>query len=247
MTISAFRRHLLVNDHRFFFDEDDVFVTLVTLNFGVPALKRKMRPRVVIENRRHPTLRIVAIGAGSFPGLCKLAAVSIFVTVLTNLRGALELDFPRAHGRFVTGATLDHAVSTEKWELGFRMVESVDVCPGTNVMASFASQRCAVGALPRHAILKFTVVRIPMAGSTTAILEAERHNFVGAACRSHLVAIGTRHRGVRPGQCETRVAMLRNRKSGTVKVFNGMAALAFVQVRSGGELSVMRILVAVRA
>jgi hypothetical protein len=238
---------LLVNDHGFFFDEDDVFVTLVTLNFGVPALKWKVRPRVVIENRGHPTLRIVAIGARRFPSLRKLTAVSVFVTVLTNLRGALELDFPRAHERFVTGATLDHAVSAEKRELGFRMVESVDVCPGPHVMASFASQRCAVGSLPRHAILKFTVVRILMAGSTTTISEAERHNFVGAACRSHLVAIGTGHRGVRPGQCETRAAMLRNRKSGTVKVLNAMATLAFVQVRSGGELSVMRILVTVRA
>jgi hypothetical protein len=39
----------LVEDHRISLDQDGLFVTHVTGNFGVPALKRKMCPRVVIE------------------------------------------------------------------------------------------------------------------------------------------------------------------------------------------------------
>lgn len=49
VAIRALGKNFLVEDHRISFDQDDLFVTHVTSNFGVPALKRKMCPRVVIE------------------------------------------------------------------------------------------------------------------------------------------------------------------------------------------------------
>jgi len=127
------------------------------------------------------------------------------------------------------------------------MVESVDICPRPHIVTGFASQRGAVGASLRHAIFEFAVVRICVAGGATAIFEAERHNFVRAARRSHLVTIGAGHGGVRSGQSEASVAMLGDGKESAVKIAHGVAVLAFVQMRSRGELAVMRVLVTVRA
>lgn len=147
----------------------------------------------------------------------------------------------------MAGAALHHAVRAEKREFRFRMVEAVDIGPGPHVVAGFASLRCAVGASLGHAIFEFAVVGIRVAGSATAIFEAERHDFVGAACRPHLVTIGARNGGVGSGQYETSVAMLGDGKEGAVKIAHGMAIFAFVGVRSGGELAVMRVLVTIRA
>jgi hypothetical protein len=90
-------------------------------------------------------------------------------------------------------------------------------------------------------------MRICVACSATAIFEAERHNFVGAARGSRFVTIGARHGGVGPGQSETSVAMLGDGKERTVKIAYGMTVLAFVQMRSAGELAVVSVFMAVRA
>ena len=127
------------------------------------------------------------------------------------------------------------------------MVESVDVCPGPHVVAGFASQRRAVGASLRHAIFEFAVMRIRVAGGATAVFKMERHNLVGAATRSHFVAIGAGHCGMGSGQCKASLAMLHDGKCRAVKVPNRMAVLAFVQIRRPCELAVMGILMAVRA
>jgi hypothetical protein len=66
-------------------------------------------------------------------------------------------------------------------------------------VARLASQGCAVGASLRHAVFEFAVMRICVAGGATTIFEAERQNLVGAACRSHLMAIGAGHGGVCSG------------------------------------------------
>ena len=60
----------------------------------------------------------MAIGARSLPSLRKLACVGVFVTILTNLRGAFELYCFLASGYFVTSATIHRAVRPEQWELG---------------------------------------------------------------------------------------------------------------------------------
>lgn len=114
-------------------------------------------------------------------------------------------------------------------------------------MAGFASEGCAVGASLCLAIFEFAVVRIYMASGASAIFESERQNLVLAACGSRLVTIGTGHGGVCSGQSEMSVAVLRDGKERTVPVAHGMTIFAFVQMRSGGELAVMRVLVTVRA
>jgi hypothetical protein len=144
-------------------------------------------------------------------------------------------------------AALDHAVRAEKREFRLVMVEADDIDPGAHVVAGLASQRGTVGAWLGHAIFEFAVMGIRVARRATAIFEAERQDFVGAACRSHLVTIGARNGGVCSRQCEPGVAMLGDGKEGTVKIAHGMAIFAFVRVRSGGELAVMRVLVTICA
>ena len=49
VAIRALGKDFLVEDHGFSFDQGRLFVTHITSNVGVPALKGKMCPRVVIE------------------------------------------------------------------------------------------------------------------------------------------------------------------------------------------------------
>jgi hypothetical protein len=138
-------------------------------------------------------------------------------------------------------------VRPQQRELGLGMVESVDVCPGPHVVAGFASQRCAIGAALRHAVLELAVVRIGVTRGAAHVFEMEGQDLVCSPSRTCLVAIGARHGGVGSGQGEASLAVLRNGKERTVKIAHRMAILAFVEIGGGGELSVMRVLVTVRA
>jgi len=115
----------------------------------------------------------VAIGARGLPGFRKLTRVRVLVTVLTDLRGAFELDLFRADRRLVAIAAQGYAVRPKKWEFGFRVVEAVDIGPRAHVVASFAPQKRAVGALRGHAILEFSVMRILVAGGAAHVLPTE--------------------------------------------------------------------------
>ena len=114
-------------------------------------------------------------------------------------------------------------------------------------MASLAAERRAIGAALRHAIVEFAMMDILVAPGTGHIFENKRQNFVSTPRRAYLMAIGARHGGVRLGQCETGVAMFGDRKGGAVKIQNGMTILAFVLIRSGSKLAVMRVFVTVGA
>lgn len=139
MTISTLGEDLLVDNDGIAANQNRFFVTHVTSNFGVPTLKREVRARVVIKDRWDPALRIMTIGTGGFPGLCELPCVGIFVTALTILRGAFELNFFGAHRRLMAGPALDHAMCAEQRELCFRVIEPVNVRPGPHVVAGLAS------------------------------------------------------------------------------------------------------------
>ena len=50
VAIRALGKNFLVEDHRFSFDQDRLFVTRVASNIGMPTLEREMRARIVIED-----------------------------------------------------------------------------------------------------------------------------------------------------------------------------------------------------
>ena len=222
-------------------------MTLAARNIRVAPLQGEMGPRVVVESRGNPSLRIVTIRASRLPCLGKLACMRIFVAILTNLRSALELHRLRSHRHFMAITALNGPVRAEQREFRFRVVESIDVCPGPHIVAGFAAKRRAVCAALRHAVVEFPVVHINVTGRAGPILEMERQDFVLASCGTDFMTIGARHSRMSASQCETCVAMFGDGKGGTAEVQNGMAIFAFVSVRSGGELAVMGILVAIRA
>lgn len=96
MTIGTFRRCLFINDYRLVSDHPRLRVTFVAGNLRMASLQREMGPRIVVEDRGNPTLRIVTIRASSLSSFRELACMGIFVTIFTNLRCALELHFLRS-------------------------------------------------------------------------------------------------------------------------------------------------------
>ena len=247
MTIRTLRQHLLIDDHGLISDHARLCVAFIARYVRVAPLQREMSPRIMIESRRNPALRVVAIRARGLPGLRELARVRVFVTILTNLRRAFELHFFRACGNFVTIAALHRTMRAKQRELCFRVVKTVYVRPRPRVMTSLAAERCAIGSPLGHPVVEFAVMDIPMARGAGHVFEDKRQDFICAPCSSCFMAIGARYGRVRAGQCETRVAMFGNRKSGAVKIQNGMTILAFVLIRSGSKLAVMRVFVAVGA
>jgi len=144
------------------------------------------------------------------------------------------------------GAT-DGAVGAEQWKFRLGVIEAVDVGPGSDGVARFASEGRAIGAFARHLLVEFTVVRILVARGAGAVVELKGKNFVGAAREANLVAIGARYGNVCAHQGVARIAMLLDGISGAVPVDNRVAILAAVLVGSPGELVIVRILVAIRA
>ena len=94
---------------------------------------------VVIKRGRHPPLRIVTIRARRLSGLRKLASMRIFVTILTNLRSALELHRFCARGDLVTIAALYGTVRPEQRELRLGVIKARDVRPRPRVVAGFTT------------------------------------------------------------------------------------------------------------
>jgi len=112
VTIGTFRRCLFINDYRLVGDHARLRVTLVAPHVRMASLQGEMGPRVVVEDRGDPALRIVTVRASSFSSFRKLAGMGILVTILTNLRRALELYLLRSHRHFMTISAFDGTVST---------------------------------------------------------------------------------------------------------------------------------------
>lgn len=139
------------------------------------------------------------------------------------------------------------AVSPHQRELGFGMVEAIDVYPGADVVAGFAAEGGAIGAFASHAIVELALVGILVAGGAGAILEMERKNLAGASTQAGLVAIGARDGDVSASQSEARGLVLGDGKRGAMEIDDGMAVFAAIIVWCGGELIIVGVLVAIEA
>lgn len=141
----------------------------------------------------------------------------------------------------------DRAVGAQKRKLGFGMIEAVDVCPGLDAMAGFATERCAIGALASHAIVELALVWILVTSGAITIFEMIRHDFVGATCGAKFVTVGAGNRHVTTGEGEAGVAMFGDGEGGAMEILHSVARLAAVVIRSGSKLIVVGVLVAVAA
>jgi hypothetical protein len=106
----------------------------------------------------------------------------------------------------------DRSVRPQQWELCLTVIEPVDICPRLCVVASFAAKRRAVRPMPRHAVLKLTMMGILMARRAVAVFKSERQNFVGTMRDLWLMAITAGDGHVCAGQGVSRLSMLCDRE-----------------------------------
>ena len=124
----------------------------------------------MIELGRHPALGIVAAFAeGLSAAILELPAVRVLMARVTIPRRVLKLHLLRTDRGFVTGAALHGTVGAKERELCLRMVEAIDIDPRIGVVTRFAAEGRTAGALALHAVLKFAVVRIRMAGGASGV------------------------------------------------------------------------------
>jgi len=211
----------------------------------VRPCQRELSALIVVKRRGRPALIHMAICTfcNSVLGN-KLAAVRVRMTSFAIRRRSLELNFVGTSGHFVTFVTCDRAMSSDQGKFRFRMIEATDVDPGPGAVARFAAQRSSVGALQRHAVLEFALMGIGVAGSARAVREMERQNLVCPSAKARFVTLRASDGHVSPGKREARVLVLGNRERRAMEILYGVAILAAALVRSGGELFVMRVLMA---
>jgi hypothetical protein len=126
------------------------------------------------------------------------------------------------------------------------MVETSDVSPGFEVVASFATGGRTVGTSARHLLGEFAFVRIVVARGAAEIGEVERQNLVGAPAEAGFVAFGAGNGSVGAEKRESGAVVVGDGVGGAVPVLNGVAGFAAIVVQSYGELIVVRIFVAIR-
>jgi hypothetical protein len=105
MACGALQWCWFVKEHLFVSNEANRIVAAITFHPLMTALQRKLRPLVMIECRRQPSLRVMALGARNFfRSRDKLAAVHVCMTLLAALRRSLELNLFCARSWFVASA-----------------------------------------------------------------------------------------------------------------------------------------------
>jgi len=214
----------------------------------VRPCQRELSALIVVKRRGRPALIHMAICTfcNSVLGN-KLAAVRVRMTSFAIRRRSLELNFVGTSGHFVTFVTCDRAMSSDQGKFRFRMIEATDVDPGPGAVARFAAQRSSVGALQRHAVLEFALMGIGVAGSARAVREMERQNLVCPSAKARFVTLRASDGHVSPGKREARVLVLGDGERRAMKILHSVAVFAAILVGRGGELFVVRILVAIRA
>lgn len=168
-------------------------------NICVRSSQRELSAFIVVKCGRGPALIHMAIPALGDPVLsAKLTAVRICVAGFAIRWRSLELNFVRAREYFVAFAAGDAAVSSDQWEFRFRVVEASNVDPGSSAVTRFATQGCAIGALGRHALLEFALMRIHVASRAGAVLEMERQNLIRSPAEAGFVAFRASNGHVSP-------------------------------------------------
>ena len=171
MAIGAFGGSEAVKDHGFTADRPSLRMALVTGHIGMSPGQRKGSAFIVIESRRRPPFRVVAVRAMRFVVLGELPGMHIGVTNLAGLGRSFEDSFVSAGRNQMARTAGRPRDARQQWKLGFRMIETFRIDPGVHVMASLAAQRRTVSALLSHACLELAVVRVRVTSGATAILE----------------------------------------------------------------------------
>lgn len=112
------KRRLLVENDGISIDQLRCGVAFITGHVGVATRERERRSLVMVERRRHPPFRVVAIGTRSLAGaILELAPVRLLVAGFALLQRPFELDVVRARQRPMTLTAGYGAVRAEQRKL----------------------------------------------------------------------------------------------------------------------------------
>ena len=179
MAIDAFNGAVLVDHDLLFPDHFGLHVTLRAGDTRMPARQRQMR-LVMVKRRGNPPLRVVAVGAVGLAVLCQeLPVVGVLVAGFTLHRRAFE-SLVGIGCSLVALSARNGAMRAEERELGLGVVEAIDIGPRLHRVTGFAAERRSIRPLLCHAVVKFALVRILMAGGARLIFEFERQYLVRA-------------------------------------------------------------------
>lgn len=249
MAARALARSGLVHQHTVVIDDSIALVTILAGHVLMGAFQRKISLRLVVEKRRLPMLRIMALLAGlRLPCFHELSRVRILVAARARRRRRTERrlrDLALRTGRLVTLLAMNLRVRADQRELGLRVVKAREVHPGFHRVASLASGRGAVRLLSLHAVAEFSVVRILVASGARPVIEAVGHEFRRVPCLALRMTFGARNGEVRARQTETALLMLCDREGRRPESADRVARLAPVVVPRRCKLPLVNVLVAV--
>lgn len=252
MTTLTLLRGGLIEKDFLALDQPDLFVTAIASDIPVKPLQREGGPLVMIEQRWLPLRAVMAVHACRGSILRELPAMCVLVAILTLGRSSREVsrDQLGLHiGRLVAIDTGSRPVRAHQGERSFRVVEPRQPLPCLRRVASFAARRCSICARLLHPLRKLTLVRILVAGLAGQILPViEDDRLRCPLCvRRLFMAVATRHGHMPARQQELRFFVPHERERRRLIPLKSMAARAVVQIRSGRELSVVFVFMAVGA
>lgn len=238
----------LIEDHRLACNQLGQRMALVARHARMSALQGELRPLVVVEDRRLPSLFRMTIGATCFSRAgIELPGMHILVAGLTRLGRTFELNLSLPGKRFMTSAASNGTVRPLQRKFSLVVVEAVHVRPGARAVAGFAAKRRSVRPAPLHPVLELSVMRIDVARGARAVRKSKGKDLVPPAREANLVAVRAGDRHVAAHKRIGRLLVTRDRERRAVKIGNGMAWLALILVRLRGKLPIVGIFVAIHA
>lgn len=239
MTRCAVLRSWLVEEHGLGRDYSRKLVALGAAHVLMRSTQRKLRPLLVIEQRRFPLHGCVALGTTRDVALGKLLSVNVLMAVFAQQRRSLEIHIHQLGfevRRLVAIDTGRRTVGAQQGELRLRMIEARQFLPGLSGMARLAACERTVGPLLLHAFSELPFVRIDVAARAIQIFPVIDHGGLGLELRGLLVAVGTRNRNMPAGEDKAGLLMLREAECRGLVALESVATITCVKVRGRGEL-----------
>lgn len=166
-----------VKQHLFALNLAEILVAGAALHLLMRAFQGE-RGLLVIEQRGLPLSRVVALLAARVGAVAReLARVHILMAALAVFRRGLERDMPHgglAVGRLVAVDAGYGSVRADQRVIRLVMIESGEVLPFLDGMASFASSNPAIGLLPVHLHLELASMSIFVARGTSQFPKMKR-------------------------------------------------------------------------
>ena len=243
---------MLVEEHRFAFKLALVLVAARAGHILVQPLQRELGALVVIEERGFPFRRVMAVHARRHAGLLKLLAMRVFVAsfALERRRREVRLHQFRLHvWRLVAIDTGRCLVRPGQHKVRLAVVKALDILPVLGGVAGLATRWRSIRPRLLHALGELVVVRVLVTGLAIQIIPVIEHHRLGLGVRvlRLFMAVRAGDGNVAAREGEPRILVPLQCERRRLEAVHRVAVFALVLVGRGGELPVVRILVAVRA